>query len=152
MTAPPIAASRQLPRPRVLTVAHWLWCLACALAVGTALATLTRLDTVRADLVRVARDSDPDATADVVDRVVDLSMLVIVGGGLLLGALGAVFALALRAGRGWSRPSLVLLTVLVVVYAVFVVQATGLLVVACAAVAVAAAVCMYLPGSGRFFL
>lgn len=152
MSAPPIAARRDLPRPRVVTVSFWLWWVAGVLALATVLVTLTRLDAVRAELAGVARDSDPAATTDMVDRVVDLSLAVIVGGGLSLGILGGLLALRLRAGRGWARVTLIALTLLAVVYAVLVVSATGGLVLAYATVAVAAGVCMYLPGAGRWFL
>jgi hypothetical protein len=149
MTAPPIAAVRDQPRPRVVTVSCWLWLVAGALAVAAVLVTLTRLDAMRAELARVAGDSDP---SDMVGRVVDLSVVVIVGGGLGLGVLGGLLALRLRAGRGWARVTLIALTLLVVVYAVLVASATGWLVLVYAAVTVAAGVCMYLPGAGRWFL
>jgi hypothetical protein len=152
MTAPPIAAVRDQPRPRVVAVSCWLWWVAAALAAVTVLFTLTRLDTVRAELARVARDSDPTAAPEMVDRVVDLSVVVIVAGGLVLGVLGGLLALRLRVGRGWARVTLIALTLLVVVYAVLVVTVTGGLVLAYAAVAVAAGVCMYLPGAGRWFI
>lgn len=151
LTAPPVTARQSMPRPRTVTVSCWLWFLAAGLALATAAATLTRLDALRAELTRVARDNDPAATADTLDRVVDVSVLVIVGGGPLLGALGVLVALALRAGRGWSRVTLVAIALLACVYAVFVVDATGPLVVGYAAVTVVAAVCVYLPGARRWF-
>jgi hypothetical protein len=133
-----------------VTVSCWLWWVAGVLAVAAVVVTLTRLDAVRAELADVARDSD--AAPDMVDRVVDLSVVVIIGGGLFLGVLGGLLASRLRAGRGWARVTLIALTLLGVVYAVLVVSATGWLVLVYAAVTVAAAVCMYLPGAGRWFL
>lgn len=151
LSAPPLAARQTMSRPRAVSVSWWLWWLAAVLAVVTATLALTRLDEVRAELARIAQDSDPSATPDMVDRVVDLSVLVIVGGGLLLGVAGVLTALALRARRRWSRPTLITLTLLACTYAVFVVDATGWLVLGYAAVTVAAAVCMYLPGVRRWF-
>jgi hypothetical protein len=134
-----------------VTVSWWLWWLAAVLAVVTAALALTRLDDVRVELARVTRDSDPSATPDMVGRVVDLSVLVIVGGGLVLGVSGVLVALALRARRRWSRAALITLTLLACTYAVFVVDATGWLVLGYAAVTVVAAVCMYLPSVRRWF-
>jgi hypothetical protein len=112
---------------------------------------LTRLDAVRDVLARAARAADPAATANRLDRVVDLSMFVIVGGGLGLGIGGGLLALGLRAGRGWARVALFALTVLAVAYGLLVVSATGWLALAYAASAVAAAVCMCLPAARRWF-
>lgn len=151
LTTPPVTARHSMSRPPAVTASGWLWFLAAALALVTAVGALTRLDALRAELTRVARDNDPAATPDVLDRVVDVSVLVIVGGGPLLGAVGVLVALALRAGRGWSRVALVAVALAACVYAVYVVAATGPMVVGYAAVAVAAAVCMYLPGAGRWF-
>ena len=151
LTAPPLAARRGLPRPTTVTVSSWLWLLAAVLALATSALALTRLDDLRDGLAGVARDSDPTATQDTVDRVVDLSVLVIIGGGLLLGVVGVLIGLALRAGRRWSRPVLITLTLLACTYGVFVADATGWLVFGYAAATVIAAICMYLPGSRRWF-
>jgi hypothetical protein len=134
-----------------VAVSGWLWWLAAVLAVLAVVFALTRLDAMRAELDRAARDSDPSAAPDVIDQVVDLSVLVIVGGGLVLGLVGALLALGLRAGRGWTRVTLVVVALLAVAYGVLVVSATGWLVLAYSGVAVAAAVCMYLPGARRWF-
>ena len=129
----------------------WLWLAAAAVAVVTVLVTVSRLDAVRADLGRVVLDSDPSATRDTADRVVDVSVLVIIIGGLVLGVAGGLFALGLRAGRGWARVTLTGVAVLAVGYGVLVESATGWLVLGYAVLAVSAAVCMYLPGSRRWF-
>jgi hypothetical protein len=148
---PPITARQEQPRPRVVTVSCLLWWVAAVLAIATVVLALTKLDAMRVELAGVARESDPSATQDTIDRVVDLSVLVIVGGGLALGVFGALLSLGLRVGRGWARVTLVALTLLVVAYAVVVVTATGGLVYAYAGVTAAAAVCMYLPGACRWF-
>jgi len=150
LSAPPIAARQDVPRPRPVVVSCRLWLLAGALAVLTVMFALTRLDAIRTDLANVARESDSSATPAMVERVVNLSMLVIIVGGALLGVASALFALGLRAGRRWARLTLATLTVLAIGYAVLVVSATGWLVLAYAAVSLAAAVCMYLPSASRW--
>jgi hypothetical protein len=132
LTAPPIAARQDVPRPRLVTVSCRLWWLAGALAGLTVLFALTRVGAIRAELARVARDGDPSATPEAV------------------GLAGALFALGLRAGRRWARLTLVALTPLAIGYGVLVVDATGWIVLTYSAVAVAAAVCMHLPGASRW--
>jgi hypothetical protein len=151
LSTPPIAARRELSRPRVVTTSCWLWLVAALVAIATVALTVSRLDAVRADLGRAVLESDPSASRDTVDRVVDVSVLVIIIGGLVLGVTGGLVALGLRAGRGWARVTLTGVTVLVVGYGVLVQSATGWLVLGYAALTVLGAVGMYLPGSRRWF-
>lgn len=149
-SAPPVADRLSRPRPRTITVSAWLWWLAALLVIVTVLLTLTRRDAVRDELERAVRDSDPATTPERIDQVVDLSVLVIVVGGFLLGVLGGLLALRMSAGRGWARATLVGVAVLAIAYGVLVVAVTGWLVLAYATVTTAAAVCMYLPGGRRW--
>lgn len=150
LNAPPLAARRDLPRPPVVVLSCWLWWLGAALAVLIVVLTAGRLDAVRAELGQAVRDSDPSASSDRVEQVVDLSVLVIVVGGLLFGVVGGLLALRLRAGRRWARLALTIVAVLVVAYGVLVFGATGWLVLGYLAVVVVAAVLMYLRGSTRW--
>jgi hypothetical protein len=135
-----------------VTVSCWLWLVAAVVAIATVALTVSRLDAVRADLGRAVLDSDPATTQDTVDRVVHVSVLVIIIGGLVLGVAGGLVALGLRAGRGWARVTLIGLAVLAVGYGVLVRSETGWLVLGYATLAVVGAVCMYLPGSRRWFM
>ena len=148
-SAPPVSAMRSLPRPWSVTTAFWLWYLAAGCAVAAAVLAVARLDDLHDEFVREARASDPSASADTVEQAADLSVLVVVGGGVLLGLMGVLFAAAVRAGKNWGRGALVLVAVLAVAYAVLVVSPLGL---AAACAAVLASVCMYLPGSRSWFV
>jgi hypothetical protein len=150
-SAPPLAAMRSAPRPRVVAIAFWLWMLTAAFAMAAAVVAAGRLGAMRAEFVREARENDSAASAGAVDRVADLSVLVVVSGGLLIAVLGVLFAAAMRAGRGWARGALVLVVLLAVAYAVLVAAPVGWLVLATAGVAVVAGVCTYLPGSRPWF-
>jgi hypothetical protein len=143
---------RSLPRPPVITVAFWSWQLAAALAIATSVAALRRLDALRDEFLREARDNDATASADTIGRVADLSVLIVIGGGLLVGVLAVLFAAAMRVGRRWARGALVLVVLLAVAYAGLVMGPMGWLVLAAAGVAVVAGVCTYLPGSGPWFV
>jgi hypothetical protein len=81
-----------------------------------------------------------------------VSLLVIVGGGLLLGLLGVLLAVAMRAGKGWGRAMLVVVALLAVGYALLVIGPMGWPVVVAAGVAVVAAVSMCLPESRPWFV
>jgi hypothetical protein len=151
LSSPPIAAQRELARPRVVTVSCWLWLAAALVAMAAVASTVSRLDAVRADLRRAVLESDSAATQDTVDQVVDASVLVIIIGGLVLGVVSGLVALGLRAGRGWARVTLIGFAVLAVGYGVLVRSETGWLVLGYAGLTVAGAVCMYLPGSRRWF-
>jgi len=151
MSAPPLSAMRSMPRPLVIMVAFWLWVLAAVTAIATAVVAAGRLDALRADFVREARENDPSASADTIDRVADMSVLIVVGGGLLIGVLAVLFAAAMWAGKRWGRAVLVLVALLAGGYAVLVIGPVGWPALAPAGGAVVAAVCMYLPGSKAWF-
>lgn len=143
---------RDRPRPRTVHVAFWLWAAAAVLALVTAGVGAARYDALHDGFTREARAEDPSAGQDTVEQVADLSVLVIVGGGLLLGVLGVLLAAAMRAGRKWARFALVLVAVMAVAYAVLVTGPTGWLPAACAVVAVTGAICAYLPGSRSWYV
>jgi hypothetical protein len=151
-SAPPVSAMRSMPRPKQVTAAFWLWQAAAALAIATAVLAVGRLDALREEFRVEARENDAAATADTVDRVADLSVLIVIGGGLLVGVLAVLFAAAMRSGKGWARGTLVLVVLLAVAYAGLVVTPMGWLVLAAAGTAVVAGVCMYLPGSRPWFV
>lgn len=151
-SAPPLSAMRSLPRPKQITVAFWLWQLAAALAIAAAVLAVGRLDALREEFRVEARENDATAGAGTLGRVADLSVLIVVGGGLLVGVLAVLFAAAMRAGKGWARGMLVLVVLLAVAYAGLVVAPMGWLVLAAAGAAVVAGVCMYLPGSRPWFV
>jgi hypothetical protein len=141
-----------MPRPVAVTISFWLWVVAAGFAVATAIAAAGRLDGLHAEFEREARKSDASASADTVDRVADLSLLVIIGGGLLLGLLSVLLAAAMRAGKGWGRAMLVVVALLAVGYAVLVMGPMGWPVLVAAGVAVVAAVSMCLPESRPWFV
>lgn len=151
-TAPPLSAMRSMPRPVAVTISFWLWLVAAGFAMATAIMAAGRVDGLRAEFEREARERDATASADTVGRVADLSVLVIVGGGLLLGLLAVLFATAMRAGKGWGRALLVVVTLLAVGYAVLVLDPMGWPVVVAAGTAVVAAVSMCLPESRPWFV
>jgi hypothetical protein len=152
MTAPPLSAMRERPRPWSVRVSFWLWFAGAALAVVAAALVARRLDEVRAAFVREAKANDPTATGDTIEQVADLSVLVVVGGGVVVGVLAVLVAVAMRAGRNWARALLVVVAVAAVGWAVLVLTPAGPLAAAAAVAMVAATVVMYLPGSRSWYL
>jgi hypothetical protein len=160
---PPMAALRDLPRPRVIVVSFWCW-LAASLLAGAAVAlTSAKIDPMRAEFARLAEADDHDAMQVTIDRVASTSVLVVIGTGALLGVLGLALGLAMRAGRGWARGMLALVAVVAVAYAALVTSAltdpmlddlrtpTTAVLLAYTVVVIVATVCMFLPGTRAWF-
>jgi len=143
-------------RARSVDVSYGLWTAAAVLGLAAALVMLLDLDGTQA-AVRAIVDRDfSNETAVTRDRVVAAAAGVLVGGAFLLSLAMGVSAAAMRSGRGGARFVLVLLmavTLVEIVLAVGVVaQLVVVLLVVTAALGVAAAVQMYLPGSNRWFV
>jgi len=141
-----------MPRPVAVIVSFWLWLVAAGFAMATAVLAAGRVDGLHAEFEREARKSDASASAATVERVANTSVLVIIGGGLLLGLLAVLFAAAMRAGKGWGRAVLVVVALLAVGYALLVVGPMGWPVVVAAGAAVVATVSMCLPESRPWFV
>ncbi|MGH3762196.1 hypothetical protein [Actinophytocola sp.] len=159
LSMPPMARLEDLPRPRAISLSFWCWLVAGLLLGAVAGLASTKIDPMRAEFARLARDGDAGATQATIDRVASVSVLIVIGAGVLLGLLGLTLAGAMRAARGWARVILTLVAVLGVAYAAFVISAltdpmlgdlrnpviAGLL--AYAVLVLVALVCMYLPGT-----
>jgi len=160
---PPMAALQALPRPRSVTASFWCW-LAGSLLVGATVALgSTKIEPLRAEFAQLTRTSDPAATQATIDKVATASVLLVIGGGAMLGILALALAGAMWARRNWARVALSALALIAFGYAGFVstavtdamlghlrgVVSAGLL--AYSAIVLAAAVCMYLPGTGPWY-
>jgi hypothetical protein len=162
-TAAPMAALRDQPRPKVVTVSFWCWMIA-SLVVGAAIALLsTKIEPMRAEFARLARTSDPAATQATVDRVAGASVLLVLGTGAILGLLALTLAGALRAGRNWARILLTLIALIAMAYGAFLATAANdamlgnlrmvisVVLLAYTAIVATAAICMLLPGTKTWF-
>jgi hypothetical protein len=163
LSMPPMAALEELSRPMVITFSFWCWILGSLLAGATGALAATKVDAMRTEFARIARDRDADAAKSTIDSVASASVLIVIGTGLLLAVLGLLLAFAMRTARGWARLFLTVLAIIGVGYAAVVVSAltdpmledlrtlvtAGLL--AYTVLVVVAAVWMYLPGSNAWF-
>jgi hypothetical protein len=125
VAAPPMAALRDMPRPRAVTVSFWSWVLASLVVAAAVALQSTRIEPMRTEFTRVASTSDPGASPEIIDRVAGVSVLLLLGVGALLGLLGLMLARALRAGRNWARIVLTLVAVIAIGYAAFLVTAAN---------------------------
>ena len=142
-------------RARSVDVSAALWTAAAVLGVVAALVMLLDLDGMQA-AVRTIVDRDfPNETSVTRDRAVALAAAVLVGGAFVVGLAMGLGAAAMRSGRGGARFVLVLLLALTLVEIVLGVGVVGPLVLVllgvAAALGVAGAVAMYLPGANRWF-
>lgn len=120
LSAPPMAALIDQARPRAVTIAFWCWMIGGLMAaVSSALGAL-RLEPMRVEFVRLARDTDPAASADTIDQVAMASVLVVLGTGALVGVFAVLLAGAVRAGRNWARVLLVVVALIAFVHTAFV--------------------------------
>lgn len=151
--SPPSAVAA--PRPQVLTVSWALWLVAAVAGLVAVVGPLLGLGDFQADLRAVVERDYPTETPVTRDRVVTLATTVLIGGGILLASLEAGFAAAMRSGHGGARIVLVLVFVPVVLHALLLlsvappVTAAGLVVGI--ALALVAAVLMFLPDAGAWF-
>jgi hypothetical protein len=160
---PPMAALQEIPRPRAIAVSFWCWLVAGVVVGGTVALAYTKLDPMRTEFARLARDRDPGATQATIDRVASASVLIVIGTGAVLCLLCLALAAALRGGRGWGRVFLTVVALVAVAYAALVSSAVtdpmlddlrspvtaGLL--GFTVLVLVAAVCMYLPGTTAWF-
>lgn len=110
-----MAALIELARPRAVTIAVWCWMAGgLVAAVASALGAI-RLEPMRVEFVRLARDTDPAATADTIDQVAMASVLVVLGTGALVGVFAVLLAGAVRSGRNWARVLLTLVALVALV-------------------------------------
>jgi hypothetical protein len=163
LSMPPMAALAELPRPRAITVSFWCWTIGGLMLGATVALVATKIDPMHAEFARLARDRDPDTAATTINSVATASVLVVVGAGVLLAALGLALAGGLRAARGWARGFLTVVALAAVGYAVLMSSAltgamleelrvpviTGLL--GYTALVVVGAVWMFLPGTRDWF-
>jgi hypothetical protein len=124
VTAAPLAALRGLERPRAITVSFWCWVVAGLVGTGTVALETTRIDQMRSELARLTRASDPGTAQHTVDRVADLSVLLMIGTGAVLAVVGLLLAAAMRTGRNGARFALAPVALVGLGYAAFVVTAT----------------------------
>lgn len=120
LSAPPMAALIELARPRAVTVAFWCWMLGGLLAAVVSALGAVRLEPMRVEFVRLARETDPAATADTIDQVAMASVLVVLGTGALVGVFAVLLAGAVRKGRNWARVLLVMVALVAFVHTAFV--------------------------------
>jgi ABC-type sugar transport system permease subunit len=158
-----MAALQELPRPRAIVMSFWCWLVAGVVVGGTVALAYTRLDPMRTEFARLARDRDSGASQATIDRVASASVLIVIGTGVALCVLCLALALVLRAGRGWGRVFLAVVALIAVVYAAVVSSAVtdpmlddlrtpvvaGLL--GFTVLVLVAAVSMFLPGTTAWF-
>ncbi|MGY1811179.1 hypothetical protein [Blastococcus sp. SYSU D00820] len=103
LVAPGAVIPPEPERPRAIRLAVALgWAAAALGALGVVAAVLDR-ESVTAELTALATATDPDAAADVVADGVRATMVLVLGGTVLVLGLVALWTALVRSGRGWAR-------------------------------------------------
>lgn len=115
-TKPPVTRLREQLCPRSITVSLWLWFASTMVILLVAAVALTRFERIHQHLIEIARQRDASADPATLDRVADVSVIVLLGVAALL-AVGQLFlAYLMHNGRGWARWWLVISAGLVTCY------------------------------------
>lgn len=97
-----------LPTPRSVVVSLWMWMLSCVVPLIAIVYAVTRLDAVREHLRVAAVTQTPDATADSLDRVVSVTVLIALVALAVPAILTIILALLMVNQRNWARILLLL--------------------------------------------
>lgn len=158
---PPVTQLREQTCPRPITISLWLWFASTMTVLGVAALALARFDRIYQYLIELAQQRDATADPATLDRVADISIIVIVGIAVLLAVVQLLLAYLMHRGRGWTRWGLVISAGLIACYGLLVANGTGMLdalgaVVAAAillhgVLALLAVVAMFLPSASPWF-
>ncbi|MGH3545715.1 MAG: hypothetical protein ACRDPW_07310 [Mycobacteriales bacterium] len=90
----------------------WLWFSAAVIVLLTEAAVLTQFDRVHRQLEAAVRRQDSTVDQATIDRVADVSLILLIGLAALLAIIVLLFAAMMQRGRGWARWCLVIVAVL----------------------------------------
>ncbi|WP_309118003.1 hypothetical protein [Saccharothrix sp.] len=134
------------PVPNEVRIAFWIWVAGAALFLLSAVYTLTQRD----QFVEAVRQT-PEAqglSPEAFDAAVTASWMLAVVASAVLGGLFVLFAYQVRAGKGWARVVLAVLTAAVLLFVLFGPSLLGLLI---ALMSVVAVVMLYMPNAKEYF-
>ncbi|XVV03442.1 hypothetical protein ACQPW3_39995 [Actinosynnema sp. CA-248983] len=134
------------PVPNEVRIAFWIWVAGAALFLLSAVYTLTQRD----QFVEAVRQT-PEAqglSPEAFDAAVTASWMLALVASAVLAGLFVLFAYQVRAGKGWARVALAVLTAAVLLFVLFGPSLLGLLI---ALMSVVAVVMLYMPNAKAYF-
>lgn len=141
-------------RPQTMVWSVRLWLAAVIVMVVTAVLALLSFDQLQSRLLAGVVQQFPDESPATRERVVAVTLLIMIGFGLLVGILQAAFALAMGARRRLARLALIPLWLLAALHALAVFSAVPVPVLlgfpVAAGLSAIAAVAMFLPASNAW--
>lgn len=151
---PPVLAPSPGP-PRAVQWSYWLWMVSFAIGLLVIGYSVLRFDQLHELLAEQVRAQRPDIGADLLNRIVDITLATGLGGSTGIIVVQLLFAVLMRARRNWAR-------VLLAVTAVFGLVGLGFSLVTVdkraqlalpvqALLVIAAIVLMFVPSAGAWF-
>jgi hypothetical protein len=101
-----------VPAPRCVVASTWIWIASCLVPLLAIIYSVTRLDDVRAHIHATAVIEDPTATAESLDRVVNVTMWIALAALAVPAVVEIVLALLMVNRRNWARVLLLLVGLL----------------------------------------
>jgi len=96
------------PTPRSVIASLWSWIASCLVPLAAIAYSITRLDDVRATLRATAVVESPDATAESLDEVVDVTIWIALAALAAPAVIVTILALLMVNRRNWARILLLL--------------------------------------------
>jgi hypothetical protein len=97
-----------VPAPRSVIASLWIWIISCLVPLVAIIYSVTRLDDVRAHLRATAMIEDPSATAESLDRVVNVTMWIALAALAVPVVVEIILAIVMANRRNWARVLLLL--------------------------------------------
>lgn len=153
--APPPLRAPSLNPPRPVTLSFWLWMASFVVGLLAIAYSLSRFDELHQRLADTVRAQEPGIGGELLNRAVDITLYVGLGGPAAVILLQLLLAVLMRARRNWARVLLAVLAVVGIAGAVFslvtVAEQARVAVPLQALLIVVATVLMFLPAANTWF-
>lgn len=153
--APPPLRGPSLNPPRPVTVSFWLWVASFVVGLLAIAYSLSRFDELHQRLADTVRAQEPGIGGELLNRAVDITLYIGLGGPTAVILLQLLLAVLMRARRNWARVLLAVLAVVGIAGAVFslvtVAEQARVAVLVQALLIVVATVLMSLPAASTWF-
>lgn len=101
-----------VPAPASVVASMWAWILSCLVPLLAVVYSVVLMEEVRAHLLVAATEKDPTATAESLDKVVNVTVWIALGALIATVVLVVLLAVVMINRKGWARFPLLLIGLL----------------------------------------